>query len=211
MLGEQQHGNRLADDKAAADDDHALAFDGNVVVLEQRHAGRGSAGRIAALRAGVNGGHGTVGDAVHVLLGIERRARRFIVEMLGQRAEHQHAMHLFICVERVDIFHQHILRYIFGQDDLTDGDADLLAALECAALIGKVVLTRADAQDSKAGFGAVFLQFFASCVEFLGQRLGDLSSLEQHSHGKILLCLTRSAAYPFLLRITKLKIAVNFF
>ena len=51
VLGEQQQGNGLADDKAAADDDHALALDGNVVVLEQRHAGRSSAGGITALGA----------------------------------------------------------------------------------------------------------------------------------------------------------------
>lgn len=44
VLGEQQQRDRLADDKAAADDDDALAFDGDVVVLEQRHAGRGGAG-----------------------------------------------------------------------------------------------------------------------------------------------------------------------
>ena len=93
-------------------------------------------------------------------------------------------MHLFICAQRVDVLHQHLLRHILRQDDLTDGDADLFAALERAALIGEVVLARADAQDGKAGLNAVFLQFFRVRMELLGQRLGDLGSLEQHGHGK---------------------------
>ena len=184
MLGEQQQGNGLADDKAAADNDDALAFDGDVVVLEQRHAGRGGAGGITALGAGVHGGHGAVGDAVHVLFRVERRAGRLVIKVPRQRAEHQHAMHLFICAQRVDVLHQLFLRHILGQDDLTHRHADLLAALKRAALVGQVILARADAQDGEAGLYAVFLQFFRLCMEPLGQRLGDLGSLEQHSHGK---------------------------
>ena len=184
MLGEQQQRDRLADDKAAADDDDALAFDGDVVVLEQRHAGRSSAGGITALGAGVNSGHGTVGDAVHVLFRVERRAGRLVVQVLGQRAEHQYTVDLLVRAQRVDVLHQHLLRHILRQDDLTDGDADLFAALERAALVGQVILACADAQDGEAGLYAVFLQFFRLCMELLGQRLGDLGSLEQHSHGK---------------------------
>ena len=104
--------------------------------------------------------------------------------MPRQRAEHQHAVDLLVRAQRVDVLHQHLLRHILGQNDLTDGDADLFAAFERAALIGKVILTRADAQDGEAGLYAVFLQFFRLCMELLGQRLGDLGSLEQHSHGK---------------------------
>ena len=184
MLGEQQQRDRLADDKAAADDDDALAFDGDVVVLEQRHAGRGGAGGITALGAGVHGGHGAVGDAVHVLFRVERRARRLVIQVPRQRAEHQHAVDLLVRAQRVDVLHQHLLRHILRQDDLTDGDADLFAALERTALVGQVILTRADAQDGEAWLYAVFLQFFRLCMELLGQRLGDLGSLEQHSHGK---------------------------
>ena len=153
-------------------------------MLEQRHAGRGGAGGITALGAGVRGGHGTVGDAVHILFRVERRARRLIVEMLGQRAEHQHAVDLLVRAQRVDVLHQHLLRHVLGQDDLTDGDADLFAALERTALVGQVILACTDAQDGEAGLYAVFLQFFRLCMELLGQRLGDLGSLEQHSHGK---------------------------
>ena len=98
MLGEQQQRDRLADDKAAADDDDALAFDGDVVVLEQCHAGRGGAGGITALGAGVHGGHGAVGDAVHVLFRVERRARRLVIQVPRQRAEHQHAVDLLVRV-----------------------------------------------------------------------------------------------------------------
>ena len=72
----------------------------------------------------------------------------------------------------------------FDEDDLTDGDADLFAALERTALVGQVVLACTDAQDGEAWLYAVFLQFFRLCMEPLGQRLGDLGSLEQHSHGK---------------------------
>ena len=72
----------------------------------------------------------------------------------------------------------------FDEDDLTDGDADLFAALERTALVGQVILACTDAQDGEAGLYAVFLQFFRLCMEPLGQRLGDLGSLEQHSHGK---------------------------
>ena len=55
---------------------------------------------------------------------------------------------------------------------------------ESSEAICRHILARADAQDGKAGLGAVFLQFFRLCMELLGQRLGDLGSLEQHSHGK---------------------------
>ena len=40
----------------------------------------------------------------------------------------------------MDVLHQHLLRHILRQDDLTDGDADLFAALERTALVGQVVL-----------------------------------------------------------------------
>jgi len=120
-------------------------------------------------------------------LALPRAARpppRLVIKVPRQRAEHQHAVDLLVRAQRVDVLHQHLLRHILRQDDLTDGDADLFAALERTALIGKVILTRADAQDGKAGLYAVFLQFFRLCMELLGQRLGDLGSLEQHSHGK---------------------------
>ena len=112
--------------------------------------------------------------------------------MPRQRAEHQHAVDLFVRAQRVDVLHQHLLRHILGQEDLTHRHADLLAALERAALVGKVVLARADAQDGKAGLDAVFLQFFRFRMELLGQRLGDLGSLEQHGHDSFL--LDRAAA-----------------
>ena len=104
--------------------------------------------------------------------------------MLGQRAEHQYTVDLLVRAQRVDVLHQHLLRHILRQDDLTDGDADLFAALERTALVGQVILACTDAQDGEAGLYAVFLQFFRLCMELLGQRLGDLGSLEQHSHGK---------------------------
>ena len=96
--------------------------------------------------------------------------------MPRQRAEHQHTVDLLVRAQRVDVLHQHLLRHILRQNDLTDGDADLF--------VGQVILTRADAQDGEAWLYAVFLQFFRLCMELLGQRLGDLGSLEQHSHGK---------------------------
>ena len=178
VLGEQQQGDRLADDEAAADHDHALALDGHVIMLEQRHAGRGGAGRIAAVGAGVDRGERAIGDAVHILSRVEGAAGGLVVEVLGQRAEHQNAVNALVLVERTDVVHQLLLARVLGQHDLTDRDADLLAALERAALIGQIVLARTHAQNGKAGLRAVFLQLLRLLVQLFGQRPGGVGPLE---------------------------------
>ena len=178
VLGEQQQGDRLADDEATADHDHALALDGHVIMLEQRHAGRGGAGRIAAVGAGVDRGERAVGDAVHILSRVEGAAGGLVVEVLGQRAEHQNAVNALVLVERTDVVHQLLLARVLGQHDLTDRDADLLAALERAALIGQIVLARTHAQNGKAGLRAVFLQLLRLLVQLFGQRPGGVGPLE---------------------------------
>ena len=178
VLGEQQQGDRLADDEAAADHDHALALDGHVIMLEQRHAGRGGAGRIAAVGAGVDRGERAVGDAVHILSRVEGAAGGLVVEVLGQRAEHQNAVNTLVLVERTDVVHQLLLARVLGQHDLTDRDADLLAALERAALIGQIVLARTHAQNGKAGLRAVFLQLLRLLTQLFGQRPGGVGPLE---------------------------------
>ena len=178
VLGEQQQGDRLADDEAAANHDHALALDGHVIMLEQRHAGRGGAGRIAAVGAGVDRGERAVGDAVHILSRVEGAAGSLVVEVLGQRAEHQDTMNTLVLVERTDVVHQLLLARVLGQHDLTDRDADLLAALERAALIGQIVLARTHAQNGKAGLRAVFLQLLRLLTQLFGQRPGGVGPLE---------------------------------
>ena len=98
--------------------------------------------------------------------------------MLGQRAEHQNTVNTLVLVERTDVVHQLLLARVLGQHDLTDRDADLLAALERAALIGQIVLARAHAQNGKAGLCAVFLQLLRLLVQLFGQRPGGVGPLE---------------------------------
>lgn len=76
------------------------------------------------------------------------------------------------------LVHQLLLARVLGQHDLTDRDADLLAALERAALIGQIVLARTHAQNGKAGLRAVFLQLLRLLTQLFGQRPSGVGPLE---------------------------------
>ena len=74
-------------------------------------------------------------------------------------------------VVRVDCFdcgHQLGLRADFRQYNGLDADADLFAALHRAALIGKVVPPRADAQDCQAGLNTLPVQRFPARDQLFG-------------------------------------------
>ena len=124
------------------------------------------------------GDHATLRPQVRLWPGLHIQAGSLVVEVLGQRAEHQNAVNALVLVERTDVVHQLLLARVLGQHDLTDRDADLLAALERAALIGQIVLARTHAQNGKAGLRAVFLQLLRLLTQLFGQRPGGVGPLE---------------------------------
>ena len=71
-----------------------------------------------------------------------------------------------------------LLRAAGAKDAHVGVYADLLAALERAALIGQIVLARTHAQNGKAGLRAVFLQLLRLLVQLFGQRPGGVGPLE---------------------------------
>ena len=101
VLVQQQHGDGLADDVAAADDDGVLAGDGNVAALENLDDSGGRAGRergTAGLQAaGVDGM-----KAVDIFLGRDGIEQRLGVDLRGQRQLDEDAVDVVAGVELGD-------------------------------------------------------------------------------------------------------------
>ena len=97
--------------------------------------------------------------------------------MLGQRAEHQHAVDGVVGVEPVDGGKHILLGGVGGQDEFLHVDANKLCTLGGTALIGQVAGIFADAQDAQGGGDAPLLQgggaFGQLCVEGVGDFLAQ--------------------------------------
>ena len=97
--------------------------------------------------------------------------------MLGQRAEHQHAVDGVVGVELIDGEKHILLGGVGGQHEFLHVDADKLCALGSAALIGQVAGILTDAQDAQGGGDAPLLQcggaFGQLCVEGVGDFLAQ--------------------------------------
>ena len=160
---EQQHGGGLAHHRAPADDHRLLAGAVNAVVVQNLHAGGGGAGGEAQGLAHEHAGVGAVGHAVHVLAGIQTVADLVLVrlQVLGQGAEHEHAVDLVVGVDAVDDFQKVPLGHVLGQDELLHRHAQGLRPLGGATLIAEIVGPLAAADDGQGGLYAPGLQGLA--------------------------------------------------
>ena len=102
--------------------------------------------------------------------------------MFGQRLENQDTVNGFVLVEVINNFEQFVLGHIGRQNDLLDSDPYGVAALECSALICKVIFPFADTKYRESGQDAKFAQLRNFSLQFLVKCGSDRRALEQFSH-----------------------------
>ena len=158
VLLDQHHGSRLSYYEASTDDNRLLACAVNSVVIQNLHAGLGRTGREANLLSGKYAAKGSVCLAVYIFLRRQGVFYHALVDMLGQRTEHQDAVDIVILVHLVDDLQELVLADILRQKILFVLYAKGLAALGRASLIGQVVRSFAHADDSQGRIHALFLQ-----------------------------------------------------
>ncbi len=93
--------------------------------------------------------------------------------MLGQRAEHQHAVDGIVLIELLDLGDERFLGHVLGQNELLDLHADQLRALGRAALIGQVGRILAAAENAQLRGDALFLQLRDARLQLCVQRGGN--------------------------------------
>ena len=135
-----------------------FACHGDLIVLQHFHTGCRSTGRIAALRAGVNGRERTVRNAVHILSGCECLTDRFIIQVLGQGAEQKHAMNCSVLVQPLNFPDEVFLCYVMRQMYVSNCNPDFLTALHSASLVGDIIRSFSYADDGQTGRDAFFTQ-----------------------------------------------------
>ena len=176
VLLHQHHGGGLADDKRTADHHGVLALAVDAVVVQNLHAGLGRAWREAQIRAILeHAGVGQIGHAVDVLAGVELVADLVLIrlQVLGQGAEHQHAVDGIVGVQLFDLRDQRFLGHVLGQHELLNLDANQLRACHRALLIGQVGRILAAAENAQLRGDALFLQFCNLRLQLRVQRGGD--------------------------------------
>ena len=149
---QQQQRDRLADHEAAADDHGVLARAVIVIKIQQLHAGLGRARGEARPAPAVKTGHGRRGHAVDVLFRREQRAQLGLkrAQMRRKRPKNQHAVHRLVPVERDDRRANRLRAAVDGQQLSAHLHAEPRSAFFQTALIGKVVLPRADPQNRQS-------------------------------------------------------------
>ena len=105
-------------------------------MVQQRQHGLGRAGSKALASPRKRGEQRGRRHGVNILGGIECRSNRILVKPSGQRAKHQAAVNGGIGIDVLNSRQQLILRNIGGKQNASSLDANLLAALEGAALVG---------------------------------------------------------------------------
>ena len=176
VLLHQHHGCGLAHDQGAADDHGALALAVDAVVVQDLHAGLGGAGREAQILAVLKHACvGQVGHAVHILGRIQLVADLVLIrlQVLGQGAEHQHAVDAVVGVELLDLGDQGLLGHVLGQHELLHLNADQLRAGHSALLVGQVGRVLAAAENAQLRGDALFLQFCNLRLQLRVQCGGD--------------------------------------
>ena len=92
-------------------------------------------------------------------------------------------MDVRVRVNLADGRHQVLLRAVLRKQIALHVDADLLAALESAALVRQVVVAGAHADDRELRGEASFGEFPHAARELPGKSLGDGRAFEQLCHG----------------------------
>ena len=157
----QHHGSGLAHHKAAPHHHGTLAGKGDVVILQNFHAGLRGAGSIAQIGVGEHPGQRTVRNAVDVLFRAQGGADGAVIELLGQGTEQKTAVDAVVCVHLVQYPEQLLLRGIGRQHELPDGDAHLAAAGHYAPLVGEVILPLTHPHHGQRGGDALGFQLLA--------------------------------------------------
>ena len=157
----QHHGGGLAHHKAASHHHGTLAGEGNVIILQNLHAGLRGAGRVAQIGVREHPGQRSVRNAVDVLFRAQGGADGAVIELLGQGTEQKTAVDAVIGVHLIQYPEQLLLCGVGGQHELLDCDAHLTAAGHHAPLVGEVILPLAHPHHGKRGGDALGFQLFA--------------------------------------------------
>ena len=186
---EQKHAHGFANNQTAPHDNYALACNGNVVRVEHLDARRRRAGSISGASACKHRSHGAATNAVHIFRGIERIANGLLIELLGQRAEHQTAVNRRIGVHPSDNIHKLFLGCVFRKRNGTRTNTQSSSALERRALIGQIVGARAHAHNRKTRLHAALFERSNAPLQFLSQRVNNGLSKQQFRHvGSFFFC-----------------------
>ena len=177
VLMHEHHGDRAADDEGPADDRDILPADGDPVMMQDLHDRLGGAGREARLCIGEHTCQGQVRAAVDVLGRVEHLPGLFIVQLLWQRPEQQDPVDGVILVDPRQLPVKLLLRHIRRQDDIDHLHTDCLRPLGRAALIGEVIRTLPDAENTDRRRDPLLLERFHIPLHFHSQGIRDLFSL----------------------------------
>ena len=190
---EQKHAHGFANNQATPHDNYALARNGNVVRVEHLDARRRRAGSISGTSACKHRSHGAATNAVHIFRGIERIANGLLIELLGQRAEHETAVNRRVGVHPGDNIHKFFLGCIFRKRNGTRANTQSSSALERRAFIGQIVGARAHAHNRKTRLHAALFERSNAPLQFLSQRVNNGLSKQQFRHdGSFFFCGIRS-------------------
>ena len=123
-----------------------------------------------------------VRHAVDILGGIERGTDDRVVERCGQRSEDQASVDRGIVVDAVDHPEELLGAHALGEGEAAHGDADLLAALEGAALVGEVVSALPHPHDGQRRRDSPVGESPRALGGPLGKLRRDGSALEHPAH-----------------------------
>ena len=169
---DQQVGDGLADDVAAADDDDLGAVELDAAADQELEDAVGRAGQIGLLpddhAADIDGM-----EAIDILGRIDGQQDFVFVDMLGQRELHEDAVDAGVFVEAVDQGQQFGLG-CGGREAIVRGvHADLLAGLFLGGDIGGAGRIASDQDHRQTGRDAAGLEFGDLLFEFPADAFGD--------------------------------------
>ncbi len=159
ILAHEHHSGRLANHQAPANNHSGLALAVDAVVIQNLHTGGGGAGGIAQILALKHTGVGHMGHRVHILAGGQPVADLVLVvlQMLGQRPEHQNAVNRIVRIHFVDHLQHILFGCILGQDVVLNSHAHFLGPLGRALFIAQIRGVFAQADDAQGGGDTLFL------------------------------------------------------
>ena len=136
-IASRKHGgNGTANHQRPTDDRNLGPIQLNAVMVQQRQHGFCRARSKALASPRKRGEQRGRRHGVDVLGGIECRGNCILVKPSGQRAKHQAAMNSGVGIDVLNSRQQLVLRNIGGKQNAASLNANLLAALEGAALVG---------------------------------------------------------------------------